>query len=216
MIQETKKNAEEATKLGKSLWHASDAIFEDSRGASRGLCTLQNNNEVCLEIFFQNSTLDSHQIQVQAKQQIFCGYQCVYANQSCGEILLMEIHIQFKRLEILCGLHRGWRLQCHQKQCRKTKGGVDRDPFNEKTDLIEDWDMIDVTPQRGLTFVQSQAILFPAQIISLSIATSFAKTLPLNPLFSLPLFFIINPFLFIIHIQDLPNYGPLPFRFDPL
>jgi len=48
-------SAKESIQLGKILWHSCDAIVEDSRGASGGLCTLWNNKEVCLDFSLKAS-----------------------------------------------------------------------------------------------------------------------------------------------------------------
>jgi hypothetical protein len=53
LIQKTKMKVEDVTKLWKILWHSSEAIVVDARGASGGLCTLWDDKEVSMEHHFK-------------------------------------------------------------------------------------------------------------------------------------------------------------------
>jgi hypothetical protein len=101
----------------------------------------------------------------------------------------------------------------------KQGGNIFKDPFNEKIeDLIEEWDLINIKPSKG-NFTWSNKRLGLGHIaMHLDRSLIQSDFIVDNIIISLK----IIPYIISDHkpialmIQDSPDYGPLPFRFNPL
>jgi hypothetical protein len=101
----------------------------------------------------------------------------------------------------------------------KRGGFFGRDPFHEKMEeILVDWDMLDINPQRG-RYTWSNMRSGPGHIASrlgsFLIHNNFLNINSSIKSYILPsLIFDHKPIS--LHIHEIPEYGPLPFHFNPL